>query len=166
MCRVVTKKFTGRDPSLTTRARHWLTSCLGLLEVASPMQTAELLVSELVTNAICHGGGSPTITVSVRGSSLEVGVTDDDSHLPVPVDHQHARSLSLDLTAECGRGLAIVDALASEWGAAITGRGKQVWFRLSMSEWPHVSDCDCESGEGTRLPSGRGVHAIPGPWDN
>jgi anti-sigma regulatory factor (Ser/Thr protein kinase) len=167
MCRVVTKHLDGRDPTLTTAARHWLHDCLLLWEVPAPAEAAELLISELVTNAIRHGGGSPVVTVAVRNSSLEVAVTDSDlGHLPAPRDHQHSRGLSSDLTAEGGRGLAIVDALAGEWGTTTTDQAKHVWFRLDADHWPHVSDCDCDTQGGTALASGRTVHAMPGPWDD
>jgi anti-sigma regulatory factor (Ser/Thr protein kinase) len=166
MCRVVTKKFAGRDPMLVAMARHWLADYLGLWEVTVPAQTAELLVSELVTNAIRHGGGSPTVKISIRSASLEVGVTDDDlSHLPDPANHRGVLGLPLDPTAVGGRGLAIVDGLASEWGTAATDNGKHVWFRLATDDWPHLSDCDCASNEGEKMPSGRTVHAMPGSWD-
>jgi anti-sigma regulatory factor (Ser/Thr protein kinase) len=167
MCRVVTKHLDGRDPTLTTEARHWLAERLARWEVVAPEESAELLISELVTNAIRHGGGSPLITLSVRESWLEVAVTDSDpAHLPTPVDHVDAEGLSFDLTSEGGRGLAIVNALAREWGTTTTEQGKHVWFRLDADHWPHISDCECDTREGTQLPSGQTVHAIAGPWDD
>jgi anti-sigma regulatory factor (Ser/Thr protein kinase) len=167
MCRVVTKHLKGRDPSLTTEARHWLAERLALWGVTAPADTAELLVSELVSNATRHGGGSPVVTLSVRHDSLEVSVTDSDlDHLPNPVDHQHSDGLPLEPTSEGGRGLAIVDALASEWGTTTTDQGKHVWFRLDADDWPHLSDCQCDTEDGTQLASGQTVHAIRGPWDD
>jgi anti-sigma regulatory factor (Ser/Thr protein kinase) len=166
MCRVVMKHFDGRDPTTPAKARRWLSDRLDLWEVSKSVDTAELLISELVTNAIRHGGGSPILTVSLAHDWLEVGVADSDSsHLPTPSDGQAADRLPLDLTAEGGRGLGIVDALAAEWGTTVTERGKEVWFRLDADGWPHVSDCQCDDQEGTLLASGTTVHAIPGPWD-
>ena len=88
---------------------------------------AELLSSELVTNAVVHAH-----------SSVELyAARDDDGALRVDVYDRSAggsvvpRSRHADPAAENGRGLAIVASLASSWGVDEAGNGKSVWFTLS-----------------------------------
>jgi two-component sensor histidine kinase len=88
-------------------------------------QTAELLVSELVTNALTHGRGTITVHLEHGASGLVVTVCDDDpSHPEVPPQVPLALG---------GRGLHMVEVLATEWGIApnLSGPGKGVWFRLT-----------------------------------
>ncbi|MDT0265424.1 SpoIIE family protein phosphatase [Streptomyces sp. DSM 44915] len=90
----------------------------GLDELVDP---AELLVSELVTNAVRHARGPVEVRV-VRGSSLLIEVTD-----PVP-DPPHERTATPD--DEGGRGLSIVSREARRWGTRSGPAGKTVWFEL------------------------------------
>ena len=83
---------------------------------------AALLVTELVTNAHQHAGSTALVDVLVDDRSLRVAVADEDPTIPAPRE--------IDLEAERGRGLLLVAALASRWGAAPTDRGKSVWFEL------------------------------------
>ena len=86
--------------------------------------TAELLASELVTNAVMHGTGFVTLAIDRCEQTLEVSVGDDSPGIP---QVQPERPLSLG-----GRGLRMVAALAGEWGVKPRGDGpgKMVWFRL------------------------------------
>ena len=84
--------------------------------------TVALLVSEVATNALVHGTGDVQVRVARRGPVLRVEVADGSTQAPLP--------RSADPDAEGGRGLALVDALASDWGTEVTGTGKTVWFEL------------------------------------
>jgi anti-sigma regulatory factor (Ser/Thr protein kinase) len=91
------------------------------------VETAELLVSELVTNAIRASQGllEPAIRlwlVSDR-STLVIRVWDDSSEMPAV-----CQDASLD--SECGRGLLLVEALSKDWGAYRRGHGKVVWVLI------------------------------------
>jgi anti-sigma regulatory factor (Ser/Thr protein kinase) len=88
-------------------------------------EIAELLVSELVTNAHEHAGGPAVVDVQVDDRSLRVAVADQDPTIPIP------RKMTAD--AERGRGLLLVAALASRWGAAPAAHGKSVWFELDRA---------------------------------
>ncbi|MGW1272556.1 SpoIIE family protein phosphatase [Streptomyces sp. NPDC002491] len=113
-----------RDPSEVGRARAAVREQLhdwGLGESAGP---AELLVSELVTNAVRHSRRSPVDVRLVRGDTLLCEVDDDDHELPT--------LLSAGPGDEVGRGLRVVGALAREWGASRTRTGKSVWFELTL----------------------------------
>lgn len=90
------------------------------------VQTAELLVTELVSNAIEHGGGSAVVDAVADCAGLRVSVVDTDPTLPGT-----PRLGSAD--DERGRGLLLVDALSSRWGAALLAPGKRVWFELDRA---------------------------------
>jgi anti-sigma regulatory factor (Ser/Thr protein kinase) len=97
------------------RLREW-----GLAEISDPV---ELLVSELVTNALVHGAGEIELRL-IRVSTLLCEVRDDGSELP------YLRSA--DDNAESGRGLQLVSFLAERWGNHRTESGKVVWFEHSL----------------------------------
>ncbi|MFD0268682.1 ATP-binding protein [Streptomyces sp. NPDC127106] len=92
------------------------------------VETAVLLVSELMTNACRHARVPVGREVWMRGGwcgeRLRVEFLDADRSLPAPRDAAPED--------EAGRGLAIVAALAAEWGAypRDCGIGKVVWFEL------------------------------------
>ncbi|MFI7500009.1 SpoIIE family protein phosphatase [Streptomyces sp. NPDC049687] len=85
---------------------------------------AELLVSELVTNAVRHSHRRPVALRLVRGETLLCEVDDDDHELPT--------LLSAGPGEETGRGLRVVSTLAREWGTSRTAAGKTVWFELTL----------------------------------
>lgn len=84
--------------------------------------TAALLVSEVATNALVHGRGDVRVEAVARDGALRVEVSDDEPGLPAP-----RRAGELD---EGGRGLALLDALASDWGTDGGADGKTVWFEV------------------------------------
>ena len=87
------------------------------------VETAELLTSELVTNAVIHGGSPTELCLSVSDGSVRVEVTDHCA------DHPVLRRRSVEAIG--GRGLVIVDDLADQWGVvSIPDDGKTVWFEL------------------------------------
>lgn len=87
--------------------------------------TAALLASELVTNAILHGRTSAALEVHRPADTLRVAVRDANPDLPPVGD-------APPLSAESGRGLMIVSVLASRWGVETTPDGKAVWFELDL----------------------------------
>jgi anti-sigma regulatory factor (Ser/Thr protein kinase) len=90
-------------------------------------ETAELLADELVTNAVRHGGGQFTITASIEDRRLRVTVSDRESSSQVIVNRSgHHR--------DQGRGLTLVDAMASSWGIERDETEKSVWFEIDLSE--------------------------------
>ena len=114
------------EPTAPRVARRWVMRAAAEAGIGgSTNQVAELLTAELVANAVVHAPGSGDVSVRVRvdGSVLRVEVTDGGAGRPVL---RHASP-----TAPDGRGLALVDALASAWGAVPAGAGKTVWFELA-----------------------------------
>lgn len=93
------------------------------------VDSAALLTSELVTNAVLHTGKPFTVRVAQRGSHVRVEVADSVHLLPSPA-RGGAAGEPLDLD-HAFRGLNIVDSVASAWGSeSIPGDGKIVWFEL------------------------------------
>jgi anti-sigma regulatory factor (Ser/Thr protein kinase) len=89
-------------------------------------ELAELLVSELVTNAVLHARTTITLEITAVPDGVRVGVLDGAARGPRP------RDFSLEATT--GRGLTLVESLASAWGTNPTADGKQVWFELSSGD--------------------------------
>jgi anti-sigma regulatory factor (Ser/Thr protein kinase) len=161
MCRVASQEFGGTIAAVA-EARGFVTQQLRRWGLESLASDAELLTSELVTNAVLHARGDViTVIVAVAEGVAEIGVSDRSSDLP----EQRSRTWR----AEGGRGLRLVDLVALEWGVVPVAGGKQVWFRLDVdSSWPHRTDCPCggDDLERVRLESGRYAVAAHGPWDD
>lgn len=85
-----------------------------------------LVVSELVTNALRHGRSDAVLRLLHQDSCIRVEVLDEDTRLPV--------LLPPDPRALSGRGLALVAALATLWGAEPSAAGKTVWAELDISD--------------------------------
>lgn len=83
---------------------------------------AMLLVSEVVTNAVKHGHAPLSLQVDCDSDGIVVAVEDANPEVP--------RTRRTDHRRHSGRGLVLVQRLASDWGVRMTPRGKQVWFRL------------------------------------
>lgn len=103
------------------------------LEALGDLQhTAELCVSELVTNAVVHAGTDIDVSVHLYGGGVRVEVEDRSAHLPVP---RHYTSL-----ASTGRGLLMVDQLVTRWGVWTRPGAKTVWFELGEPSDVPVQD--------------------------
>lgn len=113
------------DPQQVARARRLVREALagwGLDELA---ETTELLVSELVTNAIQYAGGEVRLRLE-RDRVLLCEVCDTTPNPP------QLREFSE--TSEHGRGIVLVDALAESWNFRRTASGKVVWFELPIPQ--------------------------------
>lgn len=114
------------QPSSVGAGRRFLRSTLGVWGRSDDQlcDTACLLASELLSNAVNHSCGPVRLRVRQAGRELSVEVCDGSPVLP------QARFASHD--AESGRGLLLVDSLAEAWGTLPTAEGKAVWFSLSL----------------------------------
>jgi anti-sigma regulatory factor (Ser/Thr protein kinase) len=105
-------------------ARRFLSQAYCAEHHSRVLDEAQLLVSELVTNAVRHGGPPVTVRVECVGvEGLRVSVSDGDPRPPVRRD--------VDPDSEGGRGVALVDILSDRWGVEAGLPGKTVWFVLS-----------------------------------
>lgn len=119
-------------PASATVARRRLVADLrdhGL--PAAVIADAELVLAEMVGNAVRHARPLPDGTLcaawDVRNDAVEVRVTDGGGPTRPVVQRQ------IDVVqAERGRGLAIVAAVARDWGAEPTDRGLRTWARIEL----------------------------------
>ncbi|MFF1375741.1 ATP-binding protein [Streptomyces sp. NPDC058308] len=130
------------DPRAPRVARMTLRAALAGHGMAELGDIAELLTSELVTNAYRHTEGPASLRLrSVRAGRLRVGVWDTSSHIPAPFDKPPGAfggptAPPAPEDAGGGRGLHLVCECADSWGGwllghELTGRGgKLLWFEL------------------------------------
>ncbi|HEX2315857.1 MAG TPA: ATP-binding protein [Thermomonospora sp.] len=89
-------------------------------------ETAVLLTSEFVTNGILHGAGPVTLVVLETEGGVRIEVTDAGSGGAPRVRPSRA-------DAENGRGLYLVECLASRWDHVRTAAGLTAWFELDAA---------------------------------
>ena len=99
------------------------------------VDSASLIVSELVTNAVVHTGTPARLALWLQGQDLRVEVEDrhPSRFLPFTADQAPA-------TAEHGRGLLITTSLSSTWGVEYTPTAKRVWAVFSSDGAPRVRE--------------------------
>lgn len=106
--------------------RHGVRSHLAALELpAEVIEVAELLVSELMTNALRHGRVPIRCLVTQAGPALRIEVFDGGNGAP------SLRAAALD--EESGRGLHLVEKLSSRWGWQATENGKCTWVEIDLN---------------------------------
>jgi anti-sigma regulatory factor (Ser/Thr protein kinase) len=119
-------------PAAASEARHQAVDAIagwGSGLSAEVVHTAELLVSELVTNAVqCAGTESVSLAVCLDEAALRIEVCDTSPVLPQPA--------LPDADSEGGRGLFLVAALADRYHAAPTKNGKRCWAEIDLTSKP------------------------------
>ncbi|GLX00843.1 SpoIIE family protein phosphatase [Microtetraspora sp. NBRC 16547] len=111
------------DPRFVRSARRFVRNTLAAWGLASLADTTELIVSEMVTNALKHGW--PPIELRLlRGRTLVCEVSDGSSTVPAP------RSPTPD--DDSGRGLLLIKRFAYRWGTRPTPQGKIVWVEQRL----------------------------------
>lgn len=136
-----TRSFSAETASVPA-ARRFVRATLQDLELLSAWDAAEMLVSELVTNAVLHARTSFTVSVERHDQAVRVSVTDLSSATP------RQRSYGNDSTT--GRGLRLVATIALSWGVDRTVAGKTVWFEVraagdagvETAPWDEAIDVD------------------------
>ncbi len=110
------------DPSSAALARQAVRDACRGLDV--DIHAVMLCTSELVTNAVLHGQPPIELRVNAKGATVRVEVYDSDSR-----EVRRRRPVTADTLS--GRGLDIVDAVASAWGSDSTATGKVSWFEMT-----------------------------------
>ncbi|AUG79491.1 PAS sensor protein [Kitasatospora sp. MMS16-BH015] len=110
------------EPASVGKARELACGWLLVRGMEDLVDTTELLVSELVTNALKHGRGEIRLRL-LRDRTMVCEVWDDGYAQP--------RQRRAQETDEGGRGLQLVSLLAERWGSRRTPSGKIVWFELT-----------------------------------
>ena len=104
------------------QARRFLQGAACSVHHSALLDDATVLVSELVTNSVLHGGPPVVVAVECDGSVLQVRVRDGSPTMPTPREAERGD--------ESGRGLALVAAMSDDWGVEPDTDGKLVWFVL------------------------------------
>lgn len=111
------------DPRSAARARRLVRATLSEWRLDPIADATELMISELVTNAIKHGSGTVEVRL-LRGPSLVCEVADRSPARPV------MREAGSD--DDTGRGLHLINWLAHRWGTRPTPDGKIVWVEQRL----------------------------------
>ena len=106
-------------------ARRFVVETLREWDSVDQTDVAELLTSELVTNAVLHVGSEVGLLVRLTPRAVRVEVRDASPEPPVP---RHCEDDALT-----GRGLRLVETMSAAWGFDPNGQGKVVWFELPRS---------------------------------
>lgn len=88
----------------------------------------QLVIIELVSNAVRHAGGCDRLELAFDGACVTVGVVDHGTHDPELKPHE---------LPDAGRGLMIVDAISASWGWHRVPGGKCVWARFDSRPARH-----------------------------
>jgi len=133
------------SPPSVKLARSWVTRVLGEIGRDDLVDSAQLGVTELVTNALIHS--RPPLSIRVRGTVDHPRIEVVDSS-PVPPQRLPTLDLADDLdeldVTTFGRGLALVAMSSSRWGSdlGLDGRTKSVWFEpgADTTDAPHEGE--------------------------
>jgi anti-sigma regulatory factor (Ser/Thr protein kinase) len=112
------------EPASATRARRVTRTHLAPVCPEDALDVAGLLVTELVSNAVLHAQTDMLLVVDVVPGRIELCVQDGSPDLP--------ERKALDPQAATGRGLAIVEELATTWGVDHDRGQKVVWASIDF----------------------------------
>lgn len=111
-----------QDLTSSAAARRFVEETLQRWDFADVLDTVNLLVSELVTNVVVHARSEAEVAVLLTPDSLRVEVSDESDAPPAPRDAGDE--------ATSGRGMALVEMLATAWGVTQREVGKTIWFEV------------------------------------
>jgi len=114
------------EPSSPGRVRRFVRRALAADVPADRLETAVLLASELASNAVLHARTDFEVRITVTPRILRLALSDESSRPPLPVN--------VDADATSGRGLRLLEGLASRWGSEAHPAGKSVWFELTIQD--------------------------------
>jgi anti-sigma regulatory factor (Ser/Thr protein kinase) len=121
------------DPQMAVVARQFVRDRLEIWEATSHIDTAVLVTSELVTNAVLHARTAVTLRLAMTGDLIRIEVFDENPRLPVLVP--------CPPEATSGRGLALISALSSAWGMEHRDGGKTVWAEIGPQGSDDPDEC-------------------------
>lgn len=124
------------EPERVAVARQQLKELLHDWPSEDQVDSAVLLLSEMLTNVLVHTDADALLLAEVRGERgarrMHVKVTDTSDDLP------HVRRPGE--LASSGRGLVLIELLADTWGVDPQGEGKSIWFELYESTAADASE--------------------------
>ena len=116
-----------RDPEAPRNARDWVAEQLGDDLDVLVLEAVQLIVSELVTNAIVHARGEVEVSITTPPGAVRIEVVDQ-----APERAPEIRPLDGKL-ATSGRGLRMVEGFSRSWGVRADDRCKVVWAEVRNS---------------------------------
>ena len=183
VCRHATQPLPA-EPYSAVIARTFLRRRFAEWELDPLLDDAQLVLTELVTNALRYAHTPLEVSLSSENAMVEIAVCDGSPVFPTLrpqreyLDSDIAEVLAVEQTLGAvlpdddprlaiggagplmgGRGLLIVQAIAAQWGASPLSDGKAVWIRTPVPDgWPHSLGCPCAtSPQATPLASGHRV---------
>jgi anti-sigma regulatory factor (Ser/Thr protein kinase) len=137
-CTCVSRKpwqleFTA-DPEELAGIRRLMRLRLNIWGLRAVVDDAQLCLSELVTNVVTHvGRGTPvTLAVTAAGAHLRIEVHDHDTRSLPRLVQAMEESASGASMSESGRGMTLIDALATRWGVSLCLDRKITWCELPL----------------------------------
>jgi anti-sigma regulatory factor (Ser/Thr protein kinase) len=126
-----TLEATPESPAV---ARRWAGAALRRYDLPAPaVDRAEMIVSELATNAVVHTGAPFTVELEIGETTLLIKVFDENTTLPHVIEP--------DPLGQGGRGLFLVSALSEDWGAEqLDDDTKVVWSEVEHTAAPPFSE--------------------------
>jgi anti-sigma regulatory factor (Ser/Thr protein kinase) len=117
-----------RAPASAAEARRQVRRFAAENDLLDRAGVALLVLSELVTNAVLHGGAPIHVAVTSDGEILRIEVTDGDPR----TDRLVVEAGRTDRPG--GRGLHIVNSVARNWGTTVDASSKTVWAEVGLDE--------------------------------
>ncbi|WP_411109486.1 SpoIIE family protein phosphatase [Streptomyces sp. c-19] len=125
------------EPERIAEAREQMRQLLHDWTDGDQLDSAVLMVSEMVTNVLVHTDGDALLVAEVacaaKSRRLRVEVSDTSDELP---HKRHPGEM-----ASSGRGLVLMEMLADAWGVDPRGEGKAIWFELNEAPGPSREGC-------------------------
>lgn len=126
----------GREARSAGSARRFVCDVLSAWGAVAYCDRAELVVSELVTNAILHARTQISVNITLLPEGLRIEVADGSPSRPMVRHYSHM--------ATTGRGLGLVATLARDWGISPQPDGKVVWAQLGVEDMAVAGGVDLE----------------------
>ena len=123
-----TARLSPEAPS-ARQARRFVDETLRRWECDDLLDTVELLVSELVTNAVIHARSDVDVSVQLLPDRVRIEVADQSP--------EGIRRRALTADGSSGRGISMVESLALAWGVTTHRSGKAVWFEVARPDAEH-----------------------------
>ena len=121
------------DLQAVALARAFVRRTLISWEMPQLLHDAEVLASELITNAVLHARTAMRLTLSYGADGLRVSVYDENMRLPTVA--------GVPENATSGRGLLLVERMADSWGVEQGSDGKTVWACIGCEPSEPAADC-------------------------
>jgi anti-sigma regulatory factor (Ser/Thr protein kinase) len=107
------------EPASVAEGRQFVRDVLSEWGMVSMREAVVLVASELITNTLLHTDSPPTVQLSATRSGIRLEIEDESG------THPRQRTYAVDATT--GRGMMLVDSMASRWGTEARSTGKVVW---------------------------------------